>query len=161
MTSAERARLSLLEQQYRDLRDSVSKASAMVPPPSSAAALATMQELIHFAYDKSDLTADSKATLDAKVPVFQANPQMRIIIVGNTDMRGTDRYNLGLGFRRASAAKDYLVSKGIDAVRIEVTSEGERKPIANGTSKSDMAQNRRDEFRLLVASDYLVPPPTP
>jgi peptidoglycan-associated lipoprotein len=83
---------------------------------------------------------------------------MRIVIVGNTDERATDAYNLALGGRRADAAKAYLVSQGVEAIRIEIASRGETQPIATGTSLDAQAQNRRAEFRLLVASDYLVPP---
>ena len=125
---------------------------------SSASALATMEERIHFATDKSELSPEAKAILDAKVLVFRANPTMRIVIVGNTDERASDAYNMGLGERRATAAKAYLISQGIDAVRIEVSSHGERNPVAPGTSKDAEAQNRRDGFRLLMSSDYLVPP---
>jgi len=156
VSAEEQARLRRLEAEYRALRDSLSRLP--VAPVSSAAALATMQEMIHFATDKSDLTAESRAILDAKVPVFLANPQMRIVIVGNTDERATDAYNMALGRRRSDAAKAYLVSKGVDPVRIVVTSEGERQPTAPGVTAAAQAQNRRDEFRLLVASDVLVPP---
>jgi len=151
---AELARLRQIEADYRALRDSLNRPA----PVSSAAALATMQENIHFATDKSDLTAESQAILDAKVAVFQANPKMKIVIVGNTDERATDAYNMALGQRRSDAAKAYLVSKGIDAARIEVSSVGERQPTAAGTTPAAQAQNRRDEFRLLIASDFLVPP---
>lgn len=147
------------ERAYRELRDSLSRQPvASAVPASSAAALATMEEKIHFATDKSDLTPDAKATLDAKALIFRANPAMRIVIVGNTDERASDAYNMGLGERRAAAAKAYLVANGIDAVRIEVTSHGERNPVAPGTSKDAQALNRRDGFRLLIASDYLVAP---
>jgi peptidoglycan-associated lipoprotein len=159
VSAEEQGRRRRAERDYLALRDSLSRAPAVVtPPPSSAAARATMEERIHFATDKSDLTPESKAILDAKVMVFRANPGMRIIIVGNTDERASDSYNMGLGGRRATAAKAYLVSQGIDAVRVEITSEGERMPTAAGTSTTAEAQNRRDEFRLLIASDYLVAP---
>jgi outer membrane protein OmpA-like peptidoglycan-associated protein len=151
---AELARLRAIEAQYRALRDSLNKPA----PVSSAAALATMEEKIHFATDKSDLTAESQAILDNKVALFRANPDMKIIIEGNTDERASDAYNMALGRRRSDAAKAYLVSKGIDAARIEVTSEGKRQPIAAGTTPDAQALNRRAEFRLLIASDFLVPP---
>jgi outer membrane protein OmpA-like peptidoglycan-associated protein len=63
-----------------------------------------------------------------------------------------------LGGRLAGAAKAYLVSRGVDAIRIEIPSRGESQPIATGTSLGAQAQNRRAEFRRLVASEYLVPP---
>jgi peptidoglycan-associated lipoprotein len=159
VSADEQARRRRWEHDYLALRDSLAHAPPIVTPPaSSAAALATMEERIHFATDKSDLTPESKTILDAKVMVFRANPGMRIIIVGNTDERASDSYNMGLGGRRATAAKAYLVSQGIDAVRVEITSEGERMPTAAGTSTTAEARNRRDEFRLLIATDYLVAP---
>ena len=126
---------------------------ASVTVASSAASLATMQELIHFAYDKSDLTEDSREALDSKVGVFSANPAMRIRIVGHTDNRGTGAYNLALGTRRAEAVRDYLVTRGVASSRIELETRGETQPIASGNSEGAMAQNRRDAFLILVASD--------
>ncbi len=159
VSAEEQARLRREARDYRELRDSLNRAPvAVAMTASSASALATMEERIHFATDKSELSPEAKAILDAKVLVFRANPAMRIVIVGNTDERASDSYNMGLGERRATAAKAYLVSQGIDAVRIEVSSHGERNPVAPGTSKDAEAQNRRDGFRLLMSSDYLVPP---
>jgi outer membrane protein OmpA-like peptidoglycan-associated protein len=120
---------------------------------SSAASLATMQELVHFAYDKSDLTDASREALDDKVGVFRSNPAMRILIVGHTDARGTGAYNLELGTRRAEAVRDYLVAQGVASSRIELETRGETQPIASGNSEGAMAQNRRDAFLILVAAD--------
>ena len=159
VSSTEQRRLRTIEANYNSLRDSLSRPTLMKPTfPSSGTALATMREMIHFATDSSILNDSAKATLDSKVAIFTANPAMRIVIVGNTDERATDAYNLALGGRRADAAKAYLVSKGIDPIRIEIASRGESQPIASGTSTDAQAQNRRAEFRLLVASDYLLPP---
>ncbi|HMA45020.1 MAG TPA: OmpA family protein [Gemmatimonadales bacterium] len=124
----------------------------------TVAALATMQELVHFAYDKSDLTTNSRAALDAKVKVFQANPAMRILIVGHTDDRGTGAYNLALGTRRAEAVRDYLVAQGVASNRIDLETRGETQPLASGSSEGAMAQNRRDAFLIRVASDSMVAP---
>ena len=120
---------------------------------SSAASLATMRELVHFAYDKSDLTDSSRAALGDKVKVFQANPAMRILIVGNTDNRGTGAYNLALGTRRAEAVRDYLVAQGVASSRIQLETRGETQPIVSGNSAGAMAQNRRDAFLILVDAD--------
>lgn len=161
VSAAEQARRRGVELAYAALRDSLSRNRAVAAAPtavSSAAALATMEEKIHFATDKSDLDAEARGILDAKVAVFRANPDMRIVIVGNTDERATDEYNLLLGGRRSDAAKAYLVGKGIDPSRIVVTSDGERQPTAAGTTTDAQALNRRAEFRLLIASAYLVTP---
>jgi len=159
VSASEQRRLRLIAADYNALRDSLARPTLMTPAPaSSATALATMREMIHFATDSSLITASAQATLDSKVAIFRDNPAMRIVIVGNTDERATDAYNLALGSRRADAAKAYLVSQGIDPVRIELASRGESQPIAAGTSTDAQAQNRRAEFRLLVASDFLLPP---
>jgi len=117
---------------------------------SSAASLATMQELVHFAYDQSALTEDSREALNSKVSVFRANPAMRILIVGHTDSRGTGAYNLALGTRRAEAVRDYLVAQGVSSSRIELDTRGKTEPMASGNSEGAMAQNRRDAFVILV-----------
>lgn len=160
VSAEEQARRRRAEAAYLALRDSLNRARAVVTPtaPSSDAALATMEEKIHFDTDKSDLTAEAQRILDEKVKVFIANPDMRIVIEGNADERATDAYNMALGRRRSEAAKAYLVSKGVDPVRIVVTSEGERQPVAAGVSPEAQALNRRAEFRLLISSAYLVPP---
>ena len=168
VSAEEQGRLRRTAASYRELRDSLGRtpAPAATPavsasgpmPAGSASALATMQEVIYFAADRSDLSPEAKAALQSKIQVFRANPRMRIIIVGNTDARGSDWYNMALGDRRAAAAKDYLVTQGIEPVRIEITSNGKSKPIAQGNTREAYAKNRRDEFRLLVASDYLVKP---
>lgn len=131
---------------------------ATVTVASSALSLATMRERVHFAYDKSDLTADSRTALDSKVKVFLANPAMRIVIVGHTDSRGTETYNLALGTRRAESVRDYLVAQGVTSSRIELQTRGESQPIALGNSDQAMAQNRRDAFLIVMASDSVMAP---
>lgn len=159
VSAEEQARRRRAEAAYLALRDSLNQLRAVVAAaPSSVAALATMEEKIHFDTDKSILTAEAQRILDEKVPVFLANPDMRIVIVGAADERAPDAYNMLLGQRRSDAAKAYLVAKGVDPVRIEVTTVGERQPTAAGVTPSAQALNRRAEFRLLIASAYLVPP---
>ena len=159
VSAMEQRRLRMIDASYTALRDSLAYKPLLVPAlASSTSALATMQQMIHFATDSSYLSDSAKVTLDSKIAIFRNNPAMRIVVVGNTDERATDAYNLALGGRRADAAKAYLVSKGIDPIRIEIASRGESQPIAGGTSTDAQAMNRRAEFRLVVASNYLVPP---
>lgn len=159
VSAMETRRLRARDAALAALRDSLNRAPVTsAAPVASASALATMEEKIHFATDKSDLSSDAKSILDAKVLVFRANPAMRIAIVGNTDERASDAHNMELGARRSAAAKAYLIAQGIDASRIQITSRGERDPAAAGTTKSAEARNRRDEFQLLVSSSPLVSP---
>ncbi len=117
--------------------------------------LATM---IHFDYDKSNIRPDDAGALDQKVGILQANSNLRIRISGHCDERGSDEYNLALGNRRATAAKQYLVSHGIDAGRVETVSYGEERPLAQGHDESAWAQNRRDEFEIIAGGDALRQP---
>jgi peptidoglycan-associated lipoprotein len=114
--------------------------------------LATM---IHFDYDKASIRPDDMAMLDQKVAILQANPDLRIRITGHCDERGSDEYNLALGNRRAQAAKQYLVSHGIDASRIETQSFGEERPLVDGHDETAWSQNRRDEFEIISGGDAL------
>jgi peptidoglycan-associated lipoprotein len=114
--------------------------------------------MIHFDYDKAALRPDDQAGLDQKVAILTANAAVRIRISGHCDERGSDEYNLALGNRRATAAKQYLVSHGIDASRIETVSYGEERPIATGHDEDSWAQNRRDEFEILSGGDSLRKP---
>lgn len=120
-----------------------------------AAARNTITQLIYFDFDKSDLSDQDKATLDAKVPILNANPALHIRVAGNADARGSDEYNLALGQRRASAAKRYLTDHGVDASRVEVISYGKEKPIAQGDTEEAYAQNRNDQFEITAGGDNL------
>lgn len=132
------------------LRGSLNNAPVAGVPPTSVATMATLQARIHFAFNKSDITDSAKANLDEKVEVFRANPAMMIVIRGYTDVVGTDAYNLALGERRAQAAKNYIVSKGIDPRRIIIQSEGESQQIPNTQGVAGQAANRRAVFELLI-----------
>jgi len=115
----------------------------------------TLAAMIHFDLDKSNIRSDDMGILDQKVAILQANPALRIRIAGHCDERGSDEYNLALGNRRAQAAKQYLVSHGIDASRIETQSWGEEKPLVDGHDETAWSQNRRDEFEIISGGDNL------
>jgi peptidoglycan-associated lipoprotein len=155
--AAEHRRLQNVAADYRALRDSLARPS--VPrAASSPAALATMREMIHFAHDQSELSDSAKAILNDKVTVFNANPAMRIVIVGFASQPGTEAYNMALGTRRAEAAKAYLVSQGVDPIRIEIATRGEGQLVVEGPGELADAENRRGQFRLLIADPYLAVP---
>src|SRR5207245_10761872 len=98
------------------------------------------------------------AALDERVALLQANPALRTRNSGHCDERGSDEYNLALGNRRATAAKQYVVSHGIDGSRIETVSYGEERPLASGHDEGAWAQNRRDEFEILSGGENLKQP---
>jgi peptidoglycan-associated lipoprotein len=115
----------------------------------------TLATMIHFDYDKSAVRPQDAGILDQKVAILQANPELKIRVAGHCDERGSDEYNLALGNRRAQASKQYLVSHGIDAGRIETQSWGEEKPLVQGHDESAWSQNRRDEFEIVSGGDNL------
>lgn len=157
---AQAARDAALARQ-RAYDDSVRRANAAASEAAAQNDLRnTITTVIHFDFDKSDLRDDARASLDAKVPVLQANPDVNIRIAGHTDERGSVEYNIALGQRRAASAKRYLTERGIAANRIETVSFGEGRPVAEGHDESAWAQNRRDEFEITSGGTHLNKPGT-
>jgi peptidoglycan-associated lipoprotein len=114
--------------------------------------------MIHFDFDKAALRPGDVSVLDQKIPLLQANPAVQIKVEGNCDERGSDEYNLALGNRRATAAKQYLVAHGIDAGRITTVSFGKERPIDPGHDEDAWAKNRNDQFELTAGADALKQP---
>ena len=98
---------------------------------------------VFFGFDSYSIDAEDRATLDAQAAWLQQYPNVRVTIEGHADERGTREYNLGLGDRRANAARDYLQSRGIAPDRMTVISWGKERPVADGSYESAWAQNRR------------------
>ncbi|MCA1654056.1 MAG: peptidoglycan-associated lipoprotein Pal [Sphingomicrobium sp.] len=117
----------------------------LVELPGSQADLVAKagSDTIYFGTDKSDVDAASQKTLGAQAKWMLANPAARASIEGHCDERGTREYNMALGERRANTARDYLVSQGVPAARLLVTSWGKERPVATGSDESAWAQNRR------------------
>jgi peptidoglycan-associated lipoprotein len=115
-----------------------------VVPGSQADLVANVGDRIFFDFDKSDIRADQRARADSWADWLKKYPQVTVVIEGNCDERGTREYNLALGERRASAAKSYLVAKGISAGRIQTISYGKERPAVLGSDEAAWAQNRRD-----------------
>ena len=111
-----------------------------------AAARATIQEVVYFDYDESEIRSDAERTLRAKLEILRANPSLRLSVEGHADERGSTEYNLALGTRRAEAVRQFFTSFGLDASRFSITSFGEERPAAMGSNEDAWAQNRRAEF---------------
>ncbi len=98
---------------------------------------------VFFATNKSDLSPQARATLDRQSAWLKKNAQVRLVVEGHCDERGTREYNLALGERRANAARNYLVNQGIAANRLQTISYGKERPVALGHNEAAWAQNRR------------------
>src|SRR5579859_2142138 len=98
---------------------------------------------IFFAFDRSDITAESRQVLLRQAALLNQNPSWTVTIEGHCDERGTVEYNLGLGERRANATKQALIAAGVAAGRINVISYGKERPVNPGHNEQAWAQNRR------------------
>ena len=156
----EAARLAAEAAARRRAADSAAAADAAARDAAAKAAglRTTLTQTVHFDFDQSDLRAEDRAILDAKVPILQANSNVTIRISGHADERGSDEYNLALGQRRAAAVKQYLVQHGIADSRIETVSYGEERPVAQGSDEGAYAQNRRAEFEITAGPQTLKAP---
>jgi peptidoglycan-associated lipoprotein len=117
-----------------------------VPPAALPAPVRSALRDLNFAFDRYDLTDDARRSLEDLAQALKANPTFGVLIEGHADERGTTEYNLALGQRRAQAAKDYLVSLGIAADRIDTTSFGEERPLDPSHDELAWALNRRAHF---------------
>jgi len=98
---------------------------------------------VFFAYDKFDLSADARRTLERQAAWLKQYASVRLAVEGHADERGTREYNLALGERRANAAKDYLVALGVPASRLTTVSYGKERPSVLGSNEAAWSQNRR------------------
>jgi peptidoglycan-associated lipoprotein len=122
------------------------------PPPQQPQAKPEVQEgdfkTVYFDFDKYNVRPDQQMALDANAGILKDNPTMKIKIEGNCDERGTTKYNLALGDKRANSVKTYLVNLGISADRIETISYGKERPVDPGHDEAAWSKNRRADFRI-------------
>ncbi len=111
-------------------------------PGSEADLVANVGDRVYFELAQNTLSSEAQATLDRQAAWLARYPQVTIQVAGNCDDRGTDEYNIALGNRRANAARDYLVAKGVSADRISTISYGKDRPTATGDDEQAWAQNR-------------------
>lgn len=122
-------------------------------PPVAAATSPGLDELFQqtvkdafFDYNASDIRADAKAALEKNAEFLDLHDEIHFTIEGHCDERGSEEYNLGLGDRRATAAKKYMVSLGIPEDHIQTMSYGKERPFCTEHNESCWLQNRRAHF---------------
>jgi peptidoglycan-associated lipoprotein len=104
---------------------------------------------VYFAFDDASLSRDAMLELDSLGAYLSDHPQIKVVVSGHTDDRGTDEYNLALSAARATSVKDYLTRLRIDPARISTLPYGEEMPAAQGETEAAWSLNRRAEFSLL------------
>ena len=115
------------------------------PVPGSQADFiaSVISDTVNFATDRYNIDASDQGVLQSQASWLARYPAKAITIEGHCDERGTRDYNIALGERRANAAKNYLVSLGVDPSRITVVSYGKERPLALGSDEESWAKNRR------------------
>jgi peptidoglycan-associated lipoprotein len=124
------------------------------PPPANKPSLVDMLSGsvgdAYFDYDKNDIREDARAALtkdaDALKAIFSAFPDASISIEGHCDERGSAEYNLALGDRRATAAKEFLVQLGVPGDKLKTISYGKERPQCTDHDESCWQKNRRAHF---------------
>jgi peptidoglycan-associated lipoprotein len=118
-------------------------AAGAAAPGSQQDFVVNVGDRVFFESDSSELTSQSRGTLDKQVQWLQTYNRYAFTIEGHADERGTREYNIALGARRAQAVRDYLASRGIDANRMRTISYGKERPVAVCDDISCWSQNRR------------------
>src|SRR5262245_5017342 len=128
----------------------VTVSAPVAPPPATNA---TMDDLFRkevqdafFDLDKADIRSDARSALGKTADFLRNYPQIKVVVEGHCDERGSTEYNLALGDRRAAAVKQYLVSLGIGADRMSTVSYGKEKPFCMESNEDCWQKNRRGHF---------------
>jgi peptidoglycan-associated lipoprotein len=103
---------------------------------------------IFFDYDSYDIRSDAQSTLSHDASYLASHPNIKIVIGGYCDERGSDEYNLALGQNRADSAKKALINAGVAADRIRVISYGKEKPFCTESTEQCWQLNRRAGFSM-------------
>ncbi|MCH2547785.1 MAG: peptidoglycan-associated lipoprotein Pal [Alphaproteobacteria bacterium] len=117
--------------------------SGSVRPGSQDDLEQNVGDRVFYGYDSSVLTSEGQNTLERQAAWLKQYPSVNVTVEGHADERGTREYNIALGERRANAAKNYLVSLGVDSSRLSVVSYGKERPAVLGSTEDAYAQNRR------------------
>lgn len=104
---------------------------------------------VFFGYDDYGLSAEARSVLERQAAWLRQYPGVRILVAGNCDERGTREYNLALGARRAAAARDYLVSLGVAANRVETVSYGKENPVDARSNEEAWSVNRNAHTQIV------------
>jgi peptidoglycan-associated lipoprotein len=159
-----RAAFASLKQKLSAVQEAKVRSEPVAPPPApkpeapppaaperaaeAAKEIASPLKPVFFDFDRAVIRSDARAALDDNARWLKANPTATVVIEGHCDERGTREYNLGLGDRRAKAARDYLVTAGIEPNRIKTISYGKERPFVLGHDESAWKWNRRAHFVL-------------
>ena len=118
-------------------------ASTGPEPGSQADLVANVGDRVFFEFDEFSLESEAREGVERWAAWLKTYPAVSVTLEGHADERGTREYNLALGERRANAAREYMVSIGLDPNRLRIVSFGKERPAVAGSIDSAYAQNRR------------------
>ena len=112
-------------------------------PGSQEDLVLNVGDRVFYDYDQYDLKPEARATVERWADWLKRYPQVVVTIEGHCDERGTREYNLALGERRATSARNYLLALGVAADRVATISYGKERPVCTTSNEQCWAQNRR------------------
>lgn len=118
-------------------------AGTVEDPTSPAFFQQAVGDRVFFTVDQSSLTPDAMGILDAQATWLLQNTDYTATIEGHADEQGTREYNVALGERRANAAREYLISRGVVGSRLKIVSYGKERPVEICSEEACYAKNRR------------------
>lgn len=101
------------------------------------------EQTVFFKFDNAEIQPEYQKMLEAHAEYLRNNPNVKVVVQGHADERGTPEYNIALGERRATAVSQYLQALGVPADQMSIVSYGEEKPLLFGHTDADYAKNRR------------------
>jgi peptidoglycan-associated lipoprotein len=107
-----------------------------------------LAQVVYFDYDRSDIRGDQRVRVKDNADILKTWKNWSVTVEGHCDERGTNEYNLALGERRATAAKNALVAEGIASGRLSTVSFGEERASDPGHTEAAWSRNRRAEFKV-------------
>ena len=146
------AALSIAACASQNANDAQANATNQAQPGSQQDFVVNVGDRVFFETDSSDLTPQSRQTLDKQAQWLNNYAQYTFTVEGHADERGTREYNIALGARRAQTVRDYLISRGIEAQRMRTISYGKERPVAVCNDISCWSQNRRSVTVLNASS---------
>jgi len=152
VAAAEAERRRLAEEEARRRAEEAARQRAI------REARATLEEMVFFDYDMSEIRDDAAASLRSKVDILRSSPQVQLRIEGHADERGSTEYNMALGNRRAESVRQFLVGFGLAENRFEIVSFGEGRPLQQGSNEAAWARNRRGQFVITAGANAINPP---
>lgn len=140
-----------MDQQADDLEESIPAADV---ERVGEGIQVTFPDGVLYPYDSADVLPAGRQNLTELAQSLSEYPGSEVLIVGHTDSRGSDEYNVELSYRRAEAARNYLAAQGISSQRVRVEGRGELEPVQTNDSDLGRQQNRRVEIAIYASEEY-------